>query len=188
MSEGQPPHCPAYRVAHPYQPFSDRPPSLSSNTSRAFARGRGTRLSGEGRPAAPFRAIYKVRESAGTSLSKPQSSKKSPRAGSHCNGIEKTPCTLESFSPLQTSSCASLPAGCTSRPPESLDLSWGLLRRMGQDKCKDSGSCTYCMGILFHMPAAKNRVVSPLQHVMDIDHRFPRACTGAMDQNFCSRC
>jgi hypothetical protein len=82
------PHYPAYRVAHPYQPFSDRPPSLSSNTPRAFARGRDTRLSGEGRPAAPFRAIYKVRESAGTSLSKPQSSKKSPRGWlSHCNGV-----------------------------------------------------------------------------------------------------
>jgi hypothetical protein len=55
VSEGRHPHYPAYRVAHPYQPFSDRPPSLSSNTPRAFVRGRGTRLSGEGRPAAPFR-------------------------------------------------------------------------------------------------------------------------------------
>jgi len=32
VSEGRHPHYPAYRVAHPYQPFPDRPPSLSSNT------------------------------------------------------------------------------------------------------------------------------------------------------------
>ena len=40
-----------------------------------------------------------------------------------------------------------------------------LLRCMGQDKCKDSGSCTCWMGILpclSRIPAAKSRVVSPL--------------------------
>ncbi|RRF99308.1 MAG: hypothetical protein DUD39_05080 [Coriobacteriaceae bacterium] len=34
---------------------------------------------------------------------------------------------LESFSPLQTLPCVSLPAGCTSRLPESLDPSWSLI-------------------------------------------------------------
>ena len=34
---------------------------------------------------------------------------------------------LESLSPLQTLPCVSLPAGCTSRLPESLDLSWSLI-------------------------------------------------------------
>ncbi|MFC2647890.1 MAG: IS3 family transposase [Coriobacteriaceae bacterium] len=73
-------HIPISRSQTDHHPLAATPP-------RVFVRGRGTRLSGEGRPAAPFRAIYKVRESAGTSLSKPQSSKKSPGAGSHCNGF-----------------------------------------------------------------------------------------------------
>jgi hypothetical protein len=75
-------------------------------------------------------------------------------------------CTLESASPLQTLPMCifcrqAAPPGSQSR----LIRLGALLRCMGQDGCKDGGSCTCWMSILTclsRIPAAKSRVVGPL--------------------------
>ncbi|RRF98210.1 MAG: hypothetical protein DUD39_10810 [Coriobacteriaceae bacterium] len=63
--------------------------------------------------------------------------------------IEKNSCMLESLSPLQTLSMCIF---CRQAAPPGSQLRLirlgAFLRCMGQDGCKDSGSCTCWMGIL----------------------------------------